>query len=473
MIIGRKKEIELLNHIYNDNTSHFVSIYGRRRIGKTFLVNEVYKDVLLFHHSGVANGCLKEQLFAFSSSLKNSSYSPKEKIMNWFTAFEELKDLIRASSLKRKVIFIDELSWMDTPKSDFMKALESFWNGWASFRDDVILIVCASATSWMLKKIIHNKGGLYNRLTEQIHLNPFTLKECEEYFTAKGFVANRLQILEYYMILGGVPYYYNFIRKGLSVSQNIDEMFLKTDAPLREEFKYLFSSIFKSPDAYQKIIRTLAKKKIGMTREEIIEDGKLHNSGDLSTKLEELESCGFIRKYNCFGMKSKSALYQIVDSFILFYYSFLEKEPNDENFFQNLYNTPSMNTYFGIAFERVCLLYINQIKNKLGISGVSTECNSWYCKKDDEMGVNGSQIDLLIVRKDQIINLCEMKFSTVLFSVTDKLISSINNEINDLRIVTKTKYAIHPILITTLGLKENANAYSMQAVITLDDLFVS
>ncbi len=274
------------------------------------------------------------------------------------------------------------------------------------------------------------------------------------------------------MILGGVPYYYNFIKKGFSVAQNIDNMFFKNDGPLKDEFKYLFSSIFKNPDVYLKIIEALAKKKIGLTREEIIEYSKITNSGDLSTKLEELESCGFIRKYNCFGMKGKGAMYQIVDSFVIFYYSFLHRSNNDENMFQNLFNTPTVNTYFDIAFERVCLLHITQIKEKLGIRGVYTECNSWHCKKDDETGVNGSQIDLLIVRKDQIINLCEMKFSDVLFIVTDKVLLSINNKINDLRFVTKTKYAIHPTLVTTLGLKDNENALSIQAVITLDDLFV-
>lgn len=471
MIVGRKKEIETLKEIYNDNKSHFVAIYGRRRIGKTYLINEVFKNNILFHHSGVANGTLKEQLFAFKASLKNCNYTPKEKITNWFEAFEELKDLIRSSQTERKVIFIDELSWMDTAKSDMMRSLESFWNGWASFRDDIVLIVCASATSWMLKKIIHNKGGLYNRLTEQIHLGQFTLKECEEYFNTNGLIVNRIQILEYYMILGGVPFYYNFIKKGLSVAQNIDNMFFKKDAPLKDEFKYLFSSIFKNPDDYLKIISTLAKKKIGLTREEIIEYSKLTNSGFLSTKLDELESCGFIRHYNCFGMKSKKSLYQITDSFIIFYYSFLIDSINDDHYFENLFQTPTINTYFGFAFERVCLLHINQIKESLGIRGVSTECNSWYCKKDLDKGINGSQIDLLIVRKDQIINLCEMKFSSIEYTITDKVMESINNKISDLRLVTKTKYAIHPTLITPFGVKDNSNKLSVQAIITLDDLF--
>ena len=208
-----------------------------------------------------------------------------------------------------------------------------------------------------------------------------------------------------------------------------------------------------------------------MTREEIIENSKLVNSGDLSTKLEELESCGFIRKYNCFGMKSKSAMYQLVDSFIIFYYSFLENNPDDEDFWQNQMNTPLMNTWQGFAFERICLLHIKQIKEKLGISGVYTECNSWFCKNDIENGINGSQIDLLIVRKDQVINLCEMKYSETNFTVTDKVMMSINNKIHDLKLVTKTKYVIYPTLITTFGLNKTANSLSIQSLITLDDLF--
>ena len=471
MLIGRENELKLLKNIYNDNKSHFISIYGRRRIGKTYLINEAFKNNMLFHHSGVANGTLKTELFAFTSSLKNSNYIPKEKITDWFIAFEELKELIKSSQEKRKIIFIDELSWMDTPKSNLIQALENFWNGWASFRDDIILIVCASATSWMLKKVIHNKGGLYNRLTEQIHLKQFTLKECKEFLESKQISTNEIQVLKYYMVLGGVPYYYNFIEKGLSVEANIDNMIFKEDAPLKEEFKYLFPSIFKNPTVYLKIISALAKKKIGLTRDEIIENAKLINSGDLSTKLEELESCGFIRKYNSFGMKSKSAMYQIIDSFTIFYYSFIEKCSNDEHFFQNQINTPLMNSWQGFAFERVCLLHINQIKEALGISGVYTECNSWYCKKNEDEGINGSQIDLLIVRKDQVINLCEMKFSNTEFLVTNKVIESINNKISDLKLVTKTKYAIYPTLITTLGLKENPNSLMIQKTITLKELF--
>ena len=299
-------------------------------------------------------------------------------------AFNALRGFITLSDKEKKILFIDELSWMDTPRCDLLIALEYFWNTFASNRNDIILIVCASATSWMLSKIIHNKGGLYNRLTEEINLQNFTLKECEEFTKGKGLILTRNQILQYYMIFGGVSYYWEFIEKGLSLHQNIDNILFSENAPLKNEFKYIFSSTFKKPEVYQKIVEALGTKKVGMTREEIIEKTGIENSGALSTKLEELESCGFIRKYYAFGMKKKNAIYQLFDNFSLFYYSFLEKYPTDEHFWSNQINTPKVNTYLGLAFERVCLEHIKEIKMKLGVSGVYTEVSSWYCKKDDE-----------------------------------------------------------------------------------------
>jgi hypothetical protein len=414
---------------------------------------------------------MKEQLFAFASSLKDAGYAVKSRPSNWLEAFEELKDLIRQSSEKRKVIFLDELSWMDTQKSDLMTALENFWNSFASARKDVVLIVCASATSWMLSKVVHNKGGLYNRLTEQINLRTFTLKECEEYVQAAGLVLSKNQILQYYMIFGGVPYYWGFLKKGLSLSQNIDNALFMENAPLMDEFKYLYAAVFKKPDNYVKIIRALGSKKVGMTREEIVAAAGVSNSGDLTTKLEELESCGFIRKYYAFGMKKKNAIYQLIDCFTLFYFNFLQERPTDEHFWTNQINTPAVNTWMGLAFERVCMEHINQIKMKLGISGVLTEVNSWYCKADPDKGIFGSQIDLLITRKDQVINLCEIKYSGSEYIITEKVDKSIRNKTSDFILSTGTRYAVHPTLITTYGLVENSYSDNIQSVITLEDLF--
>ena len=471
MLVGREKEIELLKNISQDDNSHFLAVYGRRRIGKTFLIRESFDYRFTLQHAGLSEGGMKEQIFAFVSSMKDAGYHYKRKPKNWLEAFEGLKDLIRQSNEKRKIIFIDELSWMDTQKSDLMVALENFWNGFASARKDIVLIVCASATSWMLSKIVHNKGGLYNRLTEQLNLQSFSLKECEEYVQAAGLAFNRNQILQYYMIVGGVPFYWGFLKKGLSLSQNVDHILFSQNAPLKEEFKYLYASVFRKPQQYIKIIETLGTKKVGMTREELISASGIPNTGDLSTKLEELESCGFIRKYYAFGMKRKNALYQLMDCFTLFYFKFLQNAPTDEHFWTNQINTPTVNTWMGLAFERVCMFHVNEIKKKLGISGVLTEVNSWYCKPDPEHGIFGSQIDMLIVRKDQVINLCEMKYANSEFTVTEKVDKNLRNKVSDLKNITGTKYAIYPTLITTYGMVNNSYALDVQSVVVLDDLF--
>lgn len=471
MLVGRQKELEILNKAALDDKSHFIAIYGRRRIGKTYLVREAYNYSFTFSHAGLSNGNTKEQLYAFFSSLKDAGLKIKRQPKNWLEAFDYLKDLIKQSTEKKKIIFLDELSWMDTARSDLMMALESFWNGFASARKDVVLIVCASATSWILSKVIHNKGGLYNRLTEQIHLEPFELNECLNYVSKNILCLNKEQILQFYMIFGGVPYYWDFIKKEYSLVQNIDNMLFKKDAPLKDEYQYLYASIFRNPESYLKIIEVLANKKIGLTRDEIIKETGIGNTGALSNKLEELEVCGFIRKYNTLGNKKKNALYQLTDPYTLFYHQFLKNYPSDEHFWANQINTPKINTWMGLAFERLCFSHIKQIKKKLGISSVLTEVYSWKTNADLDKGLIGSQIDMLIVRKDQVINLCEIKYSNSQYVIDKETDLKIKNKINDFIKASKTKYAIMPTLITTYGLVENSYSSIINYVVSMEDLF--
>lgn len=471
MIIGRDDEIRDLRETVLEEQSSFIAVYGRRRVGKTFLIREAFNYRFTFQHAGLSEGSLAEQIFSFEASIKDAGGKSNNKRKNWLEAFEDLKDLIRTSQEKKKIIFIDELSWMDTKNSDLIPALENFWNGWASARKDIILIVCASATSWMMSKVIHNKGGLYNRLTKKIHLEPFSIGECEKYIHAKGLVLTRNQILQYYMIFGGVPFYWGYLKKGNSIAQNIDNILFVENAPLKDEFKYLYASIYRNPTVHLKIVEALGKKKVGMTRDEIIETTKLNNSGDLTTKLEELESCGFIRKYYSYGKQKKNALYQLIDNFTLFYYQFMQDVTSNEHFWSNQINTPRINTWYGYAFERVCLQHINQMKKKLGITGVHCEVNSWYYKGDKEKGIKGSQIDLLIVRNDQVINMCEMKYAGSEYEINRADDENIRRKIDNLIRETKTKCAIHPTIVTVYGLVDNAYAREIQSVITLDDLY--
>lgn len=471
MLIGRIKEQKELEEAYRADESRFIAVYGRRRVGKTFLIRESLKGSFTFQHTGYYGGKLSDELFEFCASLREYGLRDFSRPGNWLEAFELLKDLIRSSAKKRKVIFLDELSWMDTRSSDFVMALEGFWNGWASARKDILLIVCGSVTSWMLSKIIHNKGGLYNRLSCRIHLQPFSLKECEAYVQSRNIVMNRHQILECYMIMGGIPYYWSFLEKGQSLPQNIDRIFFAKDAPLGQEFAYLYAALFRKPEPYIKIVSALGKKKAGMTREELLQATHLADSGIFSTRLEELENCGFLRKYRRYGMKERNAVYQLLDNFTLFYYKFLEDRPTDERYWSNQVNMPRVNAWCGLAFERVCLEHVSQMKQALGISGVLSEEYSWACKADSANGVYGSQIDLMIVRKDQVVDLCEMKFSGRTYAVTKKDAEDIRRKSADLLSITGTRYSIHTVLVTPFGMADGSYGGNIQNVITTDDLF--
>ena len=471
MLIGREKEQKILAEAFQAKESRFIAVYGRRRVGKTYLIRESLHSRFTFQHTGYYGGKLADELFEFCASLREHGLRDFAKPRNWLEAFELLKDLIRNSAEKKKVIFLDELSWMDTHGSDFVMALEGFWNGWASARTDILLIVCGSVTSWMLSKIIHNKGGLYNRLSCRIHLQPFSLKECEEYIQSRNIIMNRHQILECYMIMGGIPFYWSFLEKGFSLPQNIDRIYFAQDAPLEHEFDFLYAALFKKPEPYIKIISALAKKKAGMTREELLSATHSADSGNFTARLEELESCGFLRKYRRYGMKERNAVYQLIDNFTLFYYKFLEKKPTDEHFWSNQINTPSVNSWCGLAFERVCLEHVPQMKQALGISGVLSEACSWACKEDAANGIYGSQIDLLIVRKDQVINQCEMKFSRKKYTITAKVDEEIRRKTSDFLSVTGARYAIHTTVVTPYGVADGSYAGNIQNVITTDDLF--
>lgn len=363
---------------------------------------------------------------------------------------------------------------MDTKESELISALESFWNGWATARKekDVILIVCASATYWMIDNIVNAKGGLHNRLTGQIHLKPFTLGECKQYLESKKIILNPHQILMCYMILGGVPFYWSLLKKGKSLPQNIDELFFKENALLANEYENLYRALFNKPDQYLKIVKALCDSKKGLTRDELIKKTKISSSGAFSKKLVELENCGFIRKYIPFGYQENNYIYQLIDNYTLFYHKFLKENHFEENFWQNQINNKEISVWGGLAFERVCLEHVPQIKKALGISGVYTEVNAWQCKADEKLGTKGAQIDLLIVRKDQIINLCEMKYSEAGYIIDSTFDTDMRRKIQTFISKTKTKYAIHPTLVTTYPVVQNEYAMELQSIITADDLFL-
>lgn len=471
MLTGREQEQNLMRQAYEMERSRFIAVYGRRRVGKTFLIRETFDYTFSFQHSGLAKGKYRDQLNAFAEALTDAGARDVTEPQNWMDAFRQLKLLIKESKETKKVIFIDEISWMDTPRSDLMMALENFWNGFASARKDVLLIICTSATSWILKTVIHDKGGLHNRVTDKIHLQPFSLYECERYLENKGISMDRYDILEGYMAMGGVPYYWDFVDAGKSMVQNIDAIFFGKDALLKDEFDYLYASIFRKPEDYIQIIKALGKKKAGMTRGEISQETGLSCNGAFSKKLEELESCGFVRRYHEFGKKNMGAAIQLIDNYTLFYFKFLENPPTDPKYWEKSIDSPGRRAWTGLAFERVCLQHSEQIRKKLGISGVLTDESSWHCAADPDQGIYGSQIDLVIDRKDRVVNLCEMKYSMFDYSITKEYDRKLKEKISDFKTATKTKSSVHLTLVTTYGLNKNMYAGQVQSLVTADDLF--
>lgn len=474
MIIGREKELETLRGLIKEEYSEFVAVYGRRRVGKTFLVREAFDYTFTFQHTGIAKKTKAVQLEAFRRSLKDAGYADCPHFENWFDAFDALKTLINASRKKKKVIFIDEISWMDTPKGDFLACFEQFWNGWASARKDIVLIICASATSWIIDKVLKNRGGLHNRVTRKMHIRPFTLKECEEYLAQRKFKISRKSIITLYMILGGVAYYWSLLERSKSFAQNVDMLFFSEDAKLKDEFNALYDSLFKKPEAYKTIVSALSEKGVGLSRQELISDFKLDDNGALSTKLEELENCDIIRRYNAYGKETKDALFQMVDNFTLFYFQFIkDNRSGDTSFWRNSLGSQAYNNWAGLAFERVCLQHIQQIKTALGIGSVATSQASWRTdRKLLNKNEKGAQIDLLLDRKDDIINICEMKWCADQFPIGKREWDDINNKVVAFTRECHPSKTIHLTMVTTYGVKKNIYSDEIQSEVTVDELFI-
>ena len=470
MMIGRIDEQRRLREAFESEYSEFVAVYGRRRVGKTFLVREQFHYKFTFQHTGLARKSTREQLQSFQLSLRRQGYTKAPLPGNWIEAFDMLKDLIEWSKDRRKVVFIDEMPWMDAPRSSFLPALENFWNSFASARKDVVLIACGSATSWIVRKLLKNKRGLHNRITYRIHLQPFTLNECEQYAKQRKLGMSRLQLMEGYMALGGIPYYWSLLDKSKSLAQNIDRLFFSKDGELKGEYYELYASLFNHPEKYVAVIETLGKKRSGLSREEIIKEGKLESNGKLSEILEDLENCGFIRKYNMIGMKSKGALYQLIDCYTLFYFRFIQNNnSNDEHFWSKSIGTGEYNSWCGLAFERLCLLHSRQIKTKLGISGIISSEYAWWTDQKD--GKRGAQIDLLIDRNDGVIILCEMKYTKVPFQIDASYEANLLNKRARFIEATQTRKAVHITMVSSQGLERNAYADEIQSEVSGGDLF--
>jgi len=475
LFVGREKEQQQLLEYINSEQSEFIAVYGRRRVGKTFLIQKVVGRKYAFYVAGMNNVPLALQLSNFMKGIKGYDFK-KNPVRTWLDAFVVLEQYLEKLPDGNKIVFIDEMPWMDTPRSNFISGLEHFWNSWASWRDDIKLIVCGSATSWIINNLIKNRGGLHNRVTHKIPLKPFTLKECQEYFAASGFRLSTKQIAECYMVLGGVPFYLSKMDKGQSVAQNIDRLLFEPEGELRGEFQSLYNSLYKNAANHIKIVTALATKGKGLSRQEIIEKTALPDNGKFSLMLSELESCGFVRCYrpflaaksSSFSRQSADALYQLVDPFTLFYFQVMwNADANDSNFWSNCQTSHFFSTWSRLSFEMLCLNHSEQIKDALGISGVSANVFSWFGKGENR----AAQIDMLIDRADSTINVCEMKYYNKPYLMTAADQEDIERKLSTFVESTGTVKNIIMTLITLKGLDRNEYSECIQRELTLDDLF--
>lgn len=456
--------------------AELVSIHGRRRVGKTFLVREHVGEHVAFELTGVHGAPLKEQLRNFATSLGAALRSalPPAPPRDWQEAFQQLSVHLgspRRRSAKR-VVFFDELPWLASRRSGFLRAFEHFWNSWAVKRNDLVVIVCGSASAWMVQRLLHAKGGLHNRVTRQIRLEPFSIAETEDYFRSRRIDVGRYQLLELYMALGGVPHYLKQIERGESAAAAIDRLCFVPSGALRDEFPKLYASLFEHSDRHEAVVRALAKKPSGLTRESLIHEAGLPSGGSASQLFRELEESGFIARTPHFGNVSKEAVYRLIDPYSLFYLKWIDGRRNTaEAAWQKRRGTPAWRAWSGYAFEGICLEHVSWLKAALGIEAVETETSAWRHGASDRAG-HGAQIDLVIDRKDATINLCEMKFSESEFTIDKRYAAELRNKRNLFRDITGTRKALLLTLVTTYGVRENAHKREIVDVsLDMDALF--
>ncbi len=473
-MIGRKKELAILANAYAGQKPELIAVFGRRRVGKTYLIQSFFEGKIDFELTGLKDGTKEQQLRNFTYGLKDAQQSADlpAQPTDWLEAFHQLKTYLEslADSEKRKVVFIDELPWMAAGKSDFLTGFSYFWNSYAA-KANIVVVICGSATAWMIQKIINDKGGLHNRVTRRIHLQAFTLAETEAYFQERHIMFDRYQLLLLYMTMGGIPHYLDQVEGGKSAIQNIDDICFQPQGLLRTEFDNLYSSLFANPERYESIITALSSTWKGMSRMGIIEHTDITDGGGLTMMLQELEQSGFISSYIPFGKKKKDTLFRLTDCYSLFYLKFIRDIPSKETIsWQSLSQTQKWVTWTGYAFENICFQHIDQIKSALSIAGVHTNQYSFLAKKTEEN--EGTQIDLLIDRQDNVISLCEVKFYNDAWLLTKAEADNLRRKKSVFRQVTGTKKQIFVVLITTFDLIQNQHSVGLvDNVLDMNALF--
>jgi uncharacterized protein len=467
-LVGRRREQRTLQAVLGSREAELVCVYGRRRVGKTFLVRQFFAKELVFELTGVFDAPLQEQLRNFGRAFCAAFGAETAPPSDWPEAFARLGealDRLPKRSAKR-VVFLDELPWLCSRRSGFLRALEHFWNAWAVKKDWLVLVVCGSAAAWMIERILTARGGLHNRVTRRVRLEPFTLAETREFLASRRIDLGDYQTIELYMAIGGVPHYLKEIRRSESASQYIDRICFARDGALHDEFRNVYRSLFEHAERHETVVRALARKTCGMTRNELLEAAQMGSGGAATTLLDELEASGFLLRVPAFGMKTKDAVYRLVDEYSLFYLRWIERHRgSSDGFWVTRRTSPAWRAWGGLAFESVCLKHGRQIKRALGIEAVETLESTWRSPplrvsrsaSSSAGGEGGAQIDLLIDRADATINLCEMKFSEAEFVVDKRYAAELRSKRDAFRRTTASKKTLLLTMVTTYGVRENAH----------------
>jgi len=463
-IVGRAAEQERLRRALGSREPELVVVYGRRRVGKTYLVRSFFGSKIAFELTGAYDAPLSEQLANFGRALRSapgSAHRDAGMPASWSEAFEQLKRHLAglAAQREKRVVFIDELPWLASRKSGFLRAFEHFWNAWASSRPELLVVVCGSAASWMTRTLLHARGGLHNRVTEAIRLEPFRLAEARAYLESRRVKLSPYQVFELYLALGGVPHYLRQVQPGRSAAESINRLCFAPDAPLRDEFKLVYASLFEHPERHEAVVRALAKQRSGINRAALLDKSGLRSGGGASATLEELEASGFIARVSPHGRQVKDSLYRLTDEYSLFYLRWMERAASSgPNVWLTKRGSPSWRAWSGYAFESVCLKHITELKRAIGIEAVETTEASWFRAGDDEPG---AQIDLVIDRKDGCINLCEMKFSETEYAIDKSYARELATKVSAFAAATRTRKALFLTMVTVSGLRENAHKHDL------------
>ncbi|RLD22531.1 MAG: ATP-binding protein [Bacteroidetes bacterium] len=472
-LIGRFTETQALKNALRTNKSEMIAVIGRRRVGKTFLIRQVYHSKIDFEMTGIQNRPKSEQLQNFASKLAEFTGAQRafQAPASWQEAFHDLKVYLESKKTRRKrVVFFDELPWLATPKSGFLAALGHFWNDWASV-NNIVFVICGSAASWMIRRVVNHKGSLHNRITRRIDLAPFTLAEVEKYLKKRGGIYSRYEITQLYIMIGGIPHYLDHVDTSQSIAQNCDRLFFAPDGILRHEFENLYASLYDKPKAHIAVITALASKWKGMTRDELVRKSKLSDGGGMTRVLQELEAGSFISQVSSFGNIKKNRFYRLSDPFTLFYLKFVAKSASSHKpVFFSIVNTSKWRSWAGYAFENLCFDHSKQIETALGVYAIYTEISSFQIIGNDVQ--QGTQIDLLIDRADGVINLCEIKFHDSEFVISKKYAKALREKRTIFRQSTRTRKTVFVTMITPYGIKPNQHSGSVvQNEVTIDHLF--